>query len=832
MHMNDQEIEAFDIFPWNQNFESGIPLVDEQHKQLVRILNLLANHLGNQSGAIRLNQVFDDLAAYADHHFKTEEGIWEPCFGNDPEYLNHKQTHDSFMGQVSALKAEEGDKPLDVVVEDILKFLTHWLAFHILDSDKRMAKTVLAVNAGLPLEQAKAQAEIEMSGSMQVLIETVLSMYDHLSSRTLELMREKNERLKIEQALKQSQQREKAFSDTLMSSVPGLLYLFDDDHRLVRWNNRFCEFTGYSPDELARMHLLDFFEESYHPAIRANLETFYHGGYAEVEGRLLCKDGTRTPLLFTSVPLSIDGRDYFIGVGMDISKRRLAEQRLRMLSSSIEQANEAILITDRKGAIKYVNPAFSRLTGYTEDEVVGKNPRMLNSDRQDEMFYKEMWNAISEGTPWQGRVVDRRKDGTFYPAMLTISPIRNHAGDIESFVGIQQDLSAYEDLEQQFHQAQKMEAIGTLVGGIAHDFNNMLAGIMGNLYLVQLRVTDMPDVALKLKGIEQLSFRAADMIQQLLTFARKDQVNIKPLPLTSFIKETVKFLRSSISENIELRQDICSDALSVNGDSTQLHQVLLNLTNNARDALQDSSEPCIGIRLRTLVADDDFRKSHSYFKTGRYAQLSVSDNGCGIPAHHIEHIFEPFFTTKEQGKGTGLGLTMTFGAIKNHHGYIEVESIKGEGSIFHLYLPLREDNRSAVTPPQEEEKAISGNGETILLVDDDPSIINIGRELLESMQYRVLTAANGQEAIDVFTAHKQDIGLILMDVVMPSMGGVKAAWAIRQIDPDINIIYCTGYDKDATVPDNIPQGSEVFSKPYNIVELSRAIQKLLHASAP
>jgi len=192
--MNDQEIEAFDIFPWNQNFESGIPLVDEQHKQLVRILNLLANHLGNQSGAIRLNQVFDDLAAYADHHFKTEEGIWEPCFGNDPEYLNHKQTHDSFMGQVSALKAEEGDKPLDVVVEDILKFLTHWLAFHILDSDKRMAKTVLAVNAGLPLEQAKAQAEIEMSGSMQVLIETVLSMYDHLSSRTLELMREKNER--------------------------------------------------------------------------------------------------------------------------------------------------------------------------------------------------------------------------------------------------------------------------------------------------------------------------------------------------------------------------------------------------------------------------------------------------------------------------------------------------------------------------------------------------------------------------------------------------------------------------------------------------------------
>ena len=827
--MSEQSDNTFEIFPWNRNFESGLPLVDEQHKELVRIINHLATHLGNQSSPVELNQVFADLASYADYHFKTEDGIWAPVFGDDPDYITHKSIHDSFMVEVAKLKSEEETQPLEKVVADILRFLTHWLAYHILETDKRMAKTVLAVQEGLSFEQARQRADEEMRDSMQIMLEAVLSMYDQLSSRTLDLMWERNARRKIEERLKQSEQREKTFSNTLMSSVPGLLYLFDNDYKLVRWNDRFSDLTGYSQDELASMHLLDFFEERHRPSIRENLESFYHGGYGEVEGRLRCKDGKGISLLFTTVPLSIEGRNYLIGIGVDISKRRQAEQRLRMLSSSIEQANEAILITDREGTIKYVNPAFSRLTGYAEDEAIDKNPRMLKSGMQDEMFYTEMWKAISEGSPWQGRVMDRRKDGSFYPAMLTISPIRNRAGTIEGFVGIQQNLSSYEDLEQQFHQAQKMEAIGTLVGGIAHDFNNMLAGIMGNLYLVQQRVSDLPEVAIKLKGIEQLSFRAADMIQQLLTFARKDQVDIKPLPLTSFIKETVKFLRSSISENIELHLDTCSDALMVNGDSTQLHQVLLNLTNNARDALENAPDPCISIQLNTFVADDNFRKAHGDFKSGRYAHLSVSDNGCGIPADQIEHLFEPFFTTKEQGKGTGLGLAMVFGAVKNHHGYIEVESIEGKGTAFHLYLPQREDSSNGDALVKQEEKAEHGNGETILLVDDDPNVVAIGRELLESMQYSVLTAANGQEAIEVFSAHSQDIALILMDIVMPSMGGVEAAGTIRQINPDINIIYCTGYDKDASIPGNIPEGSEVFSKPYDIIQLSKAIRKRLQA---
>jgi len=825
--MNEPADNTFEIFPWNRNFESGLALVDEQHKELVRIINHLATHLGKQSSPVELNQVFADLAAYADYHFKTEESLWAPVYGDDPDYISHKGTHDSFMVKVAKLKSEEQTRPLEKVVEDILRFLTHWLAYHILDSDKRMAKTVLAVQEGLSLEQAKRRANEEMSGSMQILIETVLSMYDHLSSRTLDLMRERNERSKIEDALKQSEQREKAFSDTLMSSVPGLLYLFDEQLRLIRWNDRFGEASGYSDEELASKHLLDFFEAKHHPAIRENVASFYHGGYTEVEGRLLSKNGDRTSYLFTSLPLSIEGTNYFIGIGVDISRRKQAERRLRMLSSSVEQASDAILITDRDGTILYVNPAFGRLTGYEEAEALGRNPRMLNSGLQDDMFYKEMWQAISEGEAWQGRVVDRKKDGNVYPAILTISPIKDASGRIQNFIGIQQDLTAYENMEQQFQQAQKMEAIGTLVGGIAHDFNNMLAGIIANLYLVQRSIPEMPEVSRKLKSMEQLSFRAADMIQQLLTFARKDEVDIKRLPLTSFIKETFKLLHTSIPENIHLRQDICSDALMVNGDSTQLHQVLLNLINNARDALEGIESPNITLSLRPFSADEDFRRTHPDVPAGKYAHLRVTDNGCGIPAHRTEHLFEPFFTTKEQGKGTGLGLAMVFGAIQSHHGFIHVESAEAVGTTFHVYLPLLGDGKTAGAGRQQEDAVESGDGEWILLVDDDPHVISIGRELLESMGYQVATAHDGVQAIDIFTARENEIALVMMDVVMPAMGGVKAAEKIREIKPDVRILFCTGYDKHASMPERIPDGSTVLSKPYNIAELSRTIRSLL-----
>jgi len=496
--------------------------------------------------------------------------------------------------------------------------------------------------------------------------------------------------------------------------------------------------------------------------------------------------------------------------------------KLRTLSQAVEQAGESVIITDDEGTIEYVNNSFTRMTGYTSEEVLGENPRILQSGNQDEAFYENMWSTITNKKVWHSSIIDKRKDGSFYPAMSSIAPILDEAGKICHYVGFQQDMSEYETLKEQFLQAQKMESLGTLVGGIAHDFNNMLAGITGNLYLAKKRTSEMPDVMEKLDNIEKVSFRAADMIQQLLSFARKSRVEIKPFPLTPFIKETLKFLHSSIPENIALHQNIGINPLQVNGDSTQLHQVLMNLVNNARDALEGTDSPCITIKLDAFYPDAKFIKNHPDLHTGEYAHLSVEDNGAGISESSIEHLFEPFFTTKEEGKGTGLGLAMVFGAVQTHEGAIDVESIVGQGTTFHIYIPLLKSAEVELAPMAQE--VIEGRGELILLVDDQESIINMEQEILTSLGYKVLTATNGQQAIEMYKTHADKIDLIIMDVVMPIMGGSQAAQNIRQINPQVKVIFSTGYDKDTQ---SNMVNEIVITKPFPIVKMSHVIRQQL-----
>jgi len=507
-----------------------------------------------------------------------------------------------------------------------------------------------------------------------------------------------------------------------------------------------------------------------------------------------------------------------------VMERERRSESLRKLSQAIEQAGESVVITDKNGVIEYVNPRFTTLTGYSSEEAIGQTPRLLKSGNQDDVFYEKMWKTISKGEIWHGKIIDRKKDGSFYPAMLTISPVHTQGGDAVShthYVGIQSDLSQIEDLEQQFHQAQKMEAIGTLVGGIAHDFNNMLAGMTGNLYLAKKRIQGMPEVMQKLTNVEEISMRAANMIEQLLTFARKDRVSIKPVPFTPFIKETLKLLRASVPENIAIHEEVCADALQVMGDSTLLHQVLMNLITNARDALEGVEHPCINVGLERFQADESFVKARAYFKAGAYAHLSVQDNGCGIPKKQIKHLFEPFFTTKEQGKGTGLGLAMVFGAVKTHHGFVEVDSKRGEGSVFHIYLPLLEHKTGLSESERHTDITEPGHGEMILFADDQQQVLTTGKEVLESLGYQVLTATNGQQAVDVFEAHAAEIDLCILDIIMPVMDGSRAAEHMRQIRPEIPIVFSTGYDKlsRANMADET-----VISKPFPIASLSRLIR--------
>ncbi len=381
-----------------------------------------------------------------------------------------------------------------------------------------------------------------------------------------------------------------------------------------------------------------------------------------------------------------------------------------------------------------------------------------------------------------------------------------------------------EQAEMKYQHAQKMEAIGTLVGGIAHDFNNMLSGITANLFIIQRQVSDA-DVSKRLEKIGDLTMHAAEMIKQLMTFARKDDIKLERFDLCVFFKRALQLACVSIPEHIHCDITFAQEKLFIQGDATQIQQVLMNLLNNARDALKGCEQPSIRVSLQHFSADAAFLKAHNEAESGEYAVLSVQDNGCGISHKKINKIFEPFYTTKEVGSGTGL--SMIYGAVQAHGGIIDVQSQLGVGTGISIYLPLSDEDVPS-TISDDPSRIVKGDGETILLVDDDEYLLEANKALLLTLGYRVHTARNGIEAVSRYNTLQHNIDLVIMDVVMPQLGGVAAAEQIRELNSEAEIILITGYDKDNELTSELTtQWHQVLKKPLEVEELSRVIRKRL-----
>jgi PAS domain S-box-containing protein len=508
-----------------------------------------------------------------------------------------------------------------------------------------------------------------------------------------------------------------------------------------------------------------------------------------------------------------------------VIEQHRAETALRRLSTAIEQSPETIMITDPDGMIQYVNPAFEKTTGYTREEALGQNPGILRSGQQNAAFYATMWNTLQSGRVWEGRLVNKCKDGALYTEEASIAPVKDSNGTITNYVAVKRDITSELKLETQLRQAQKMQSVGRLAGGVAHDFNNLLMGIMGYTELSRDELSEDHPARRWLDEITREVKRSADLTRQLLAFARKQTVAPRVINLNDTIGNMFKMLRRLIGEDIELVWEPGPELWSVKIDPVQVDQMLANLCVNARDAIVGAGK--ITIETGNVHIDAEDCVEHVEAKVGPYVMLAVSDDGCGMDQEARENIFEPFFTTKPVGEGTGLGLATIYGIVKQNNGFVGVYSEPGKGTTFRLYLP-RATCASTGETQGDEQIASPGGAETILLVEDEAAIRVTLQRLLSRLGYNVIEAESPVAALDRMSEWHDQIDLLLTDVVMPGMNGRELVERMKSDCPNMKVLYMSGYTAEAIAHHGIlDEGVNFISKPIGREALAQKVREVL-----
>jgi len=424
----------------------------------------------------------------------------------------------------------------------------------------------------------------------------------------------------------------------------------------------------------------------------------------------------------------------------------------------------------------------------------------------------------------------KRKDGLPLLVRLSGRGVPNDAGDLQELEIIVEDVTERRALEKQLHQVRKFEAIGQLAGGIAHDFNNVIGAMMGWAELGSEQAPADSRLSEYFKKIRTQAGRAAGLTRQLLAFARRQILEPQDIQLNTVVTDVLSLLEKVIGKDVEIRTSLAAELSAVRADSSQIEQVLMNLCLNARDAMPSGG--CLIIETRNTNLDEDACRRTPGLSPGRHSELIVSDDGIGMDAKTREHIFEPFFTTKEPGKGTGLGLATVFGIIRQHGGFVAVDSELNRGTTFRIYLPAVKSAGVNLAQPnfKPEEASFRGGKETLLVADDHEGIREMVRTALEGCGYRVLLAVNGEEAIRIFEEHSSEIGLVVLDMVMPRIGGLEAAKRMKQIRPDLPVIFTTGYSSDnEALTKVIAAGGAVVEKPFDPKKLARRVRECLDA---
>ncbi len=512
---------------------------------------------------------------------------------------------------------------------------------------------------------------------------------------------------------------------------------------------------------------------------------------------------------------------HFVSIKEDLTERRSAEEKIRSQSALLDDATEAILIYDLNRTVLYWNKGAENTYGWSSEEAVGSDVAgLIHPD--DKQWTRAMEMLLHDGE-WRGELNQRTKDGRPIVVECRWAIARDDSGEPYSVLAINTDITEKKKLEAQSLRAQRMESIGTLAGGIAHDLNNILGPIL--LSIDYLREKSSDDQSQRvLNALETSANRGADLVRQVLMFARGVEGEHIVLQPAHLIKDVVKILIETFPKMLKITSDLPKDLWTVSGDPTQLHQVLMNLCVNARDAMPDSG--LLQITAENITLDEHYVRTNLEAQTGPYVSISVSDTGTGIPPHVLPRIFEPFYTTKEVGKGTGIGLSTVRAIIKSHGGFISVYSEMGRGSAFRVYLPA--SHRARQQPKRAEvEEVPHGNGELLLIVDDELSILEVTKTSLESSGYRVLTAQDGTEALAVYSQMKDEIKVVLTDMMMPYLDGAATIRALRKINPRVKVIAATGLEVGGKVNNISIQVDAFLLKPYTGEKLLRTIRDVL-----
>jgi len=714
------------------------------------------------------------------------------------------------------LKRSEGVFSNGSTVDGVEHIIAHR---HILEDNTPLIIYVEAV-PGEVLRIASVQRTVIMSSagliSILILILIVLNV----------------KRYKVTAQLIDSLRRNKEHEyETLTRTSLDGFWTSDNTGWIRDANDSLCLMLGYTREELLGLSIQDIeASQESSEGIRVNISTVIESGSQRFQSQLRRKDGRIRDVEISSQYAAEPEERCFVFV-RDITDRNMAEKVLAASEKKFRDLLESVqlvaVILDAQGNLTFCNDYLLSLTGWSRNEVINKNwfGLFIPEDIRDAVYsiFQSAIRNNSLSLHYENAIIARDKTQRFI--VWNNSILRDSEGNAIGVASIGTDVTEHRKLEEQLRQSQKMESIGTLAGGIAHDFNNILTAIIGYGHLTLRKMEKDDPNRLNIEQMLEASDRAAHLTKDLLLFSRKQPIHRKLLDLNEVIKRLEKFLIRVIGEDIAFQTNLSDGEIPILADAHQIEQVLMNLATNARDAMPKGG--ALTVTTDQIRLDQQFINLYGYGKPGLYAMVTVSDTGEGMDEQTRQKIFEPFYTTKEVGKGTGLGLAVVYGIVRQHEGYVNVDSELGKGTTFRIYLPLVASYETEEKGNAVEEQPVRGT-ETILLAEDNEAVRNLTLSILKEFGYTVITAVDGEDAVSKYEEHKESIQLLLFDLIMPRKSGKEAYDAIREMNPDVKVLFASGYSPDIVQDKaSLGKGTAIIFKPVSPMELLKQVRMVL-----